>query len=66
MDMWCDFCGDKIKATTVKVQGRTHEVCNHCKSLTVEDRTKSCSHSNKDYYNHGYHAVCLDCGIQVY
>lgn len=37
-DMWCDFCEDKIKAVTVTVHGRNYEVCQHCASLTAEDR----------------------------
>jgi ribosome-binding protein aMBF1 (putative translation factor) len=37
-DMWCDFCGDKPKADTVKVQGKSYDVCNHCASLAVQDK----------------------------
>lgn len=25
-------------------------------------KQRNCKHKNKDYYNHGYHCVCLDCG----
>lgn len=38
MDMWCDFCGDKPKSCTVKVDGKTYEVCNSCERLTVQDK----------------------------
>ncbi|EJV41759.1 hypothetical protein [Bacillus toyonensis] len=34
--MWCQLCDDKIIGTTVKIQGKTYEVCNHCASLTIQ------------------------------
>ncbi|UGO50674.1 hypothetical protein PQE68_gp083 [Bacillus phage vB_BanS_Sophrita] len=40
MDMWCDFCGDKPKGATVRVNGKTYEVCTHCERLTVQDKDK--------------------------
>ncbi|MYL57383.1 hypothetical protein GLW20_07675 [Virgibacillus halodenitrificans] len=30
------------------------------------DEAKECKHTNKDHYNHGYHAICRDCGKQIY
>jgi ribosome-binding protein aMBF1 (putative translation factor) len=35
-DEWCMFCESKMKQTTVRVKGKEWEVCNHCKSLTVD------------------------------
>lgn len=40
MDMWCDFCDDRPKSATVKVDGITYEVCNNCLLLTVSDKEK--------------------------
>lgn len=37
-DEWCMFCEDRMKQTVVKVRGKDWEVCNWCKSLTVEDK----------------------------
>lgn len=36
-DEFCELCDEKIKQTYVKIGGKVHEVCNHCKSLSVED-----------------------------
>jgi hypothetical protein len=27
-----------------------------------EETKKECKHEHIEYYNHGYHAVCRDCG----
>jgi hypothetical protein len=30
---------------------------------TIENE---CKHENKEYYNHGYHCICRDCGKEIY
>jgi hypothetical protein len=34
-DEWCEFCGEKLKTCTVKINEKIHWVCYQCKSLTV-------------------------------
>lgn len=36
-DEFCELCDDKIKQSIIKMNNKLYEVCNHCKSLAVED-----------------------------
>jgi ribosome-binding protein aMBF1 (putative translation factor) len=37
-DEWCEFCNEKMKQTTVMVNGKEWAVCKQCKNLTVEGK----------------------------
>lgn len=39
-DIWCDFCGEKIKTIAVKVGTRIAIICNHCASMCENERVK--------------------------
>lgn len=30
--------------------------------MDKENTLEECKHENKEYYNHGYHCICRDCG----
>jgi len=46
----------------------SNDILDWLKNLNIEqdNKPKNCNHENLEYYNHGYHAICKDCGEQVY
>ena len=38
-DEWCELCGQKLKSESVVLSGKKLDVCNHCKSMCVEDES---------------------------